>query len=201
MPGGAAIIYSVSAMNLKAALQTALIIAAALPLFAQGGKAAPSQATQSAPAALSTPASTTPSSTASASQAASAYLPDDSASFLGLGLSSALERCGTPASVGVVRGEEAWQDDVVFSYSAGYSLFWVGDRLWQIRFGKGYAGSVYGLFIGDKPEKVYSILGTPYYQGDGALVYRLPYRSYPVRLRLVVTEGAVSDFYLYRADF
>jgi hypothetical protein len=181
-------------MNLKAALQTALFISAALPIFAQGGKtAAPAQSTPSALAASPT--------TASAAQTAPAYLPDDAAFFLGLGLSSALERCGTPTSVGVVRGEETWQDDVVFSYSAGYSLFWVGDKLWQIRFGKGYAGSVYGLFIGDKPEKVYSILGTPYYQGEGALVYRLPYRSYPVRLRLVVTDGAVSDFYLYRADF
>lgn len=183
-------------MNLKAALQTALFVAAALPIFAQGGKAAaPAQSALSASPTTAQPTS------ASAAQTAPAYLPDDAASFLGLGLSSALERCGTPASVGVVRGEEAWQDDVVFSYSAGYSLFWVGDKLWQIRFGKGYAGSVYGLFLGDKAEKVYSILGTPYYQGEGTLVYRLPYRSYPVRLRLVVTEGAVSDFYLYRADF
>jgi hypothetical protein len=186
-------------MNLKAALQMALFLAASLPLFAQGGKAAPpAQAAGNAAAKAAQP---TPSTLASAAQAAPAYLPDDSAPFLGLGLASAMERCGTPASVGVLRGEEAWQDDVVFSYAAGYSLFWVGDKLWQIRFGKGYAGSVYGLFIGDSPEKVYSILGAPYYQGEGALVYRLPYRSYPVRLRLVVTEGAVSDFYLYRADF
>jgi hypothetical protein len=193
-------------MNLKAALHTILFFAVALPLVAQGGKAAaPALAAGNSPAqtaqATTQPAQPTPATPASVAQSSPAYLPDDSASFLGLGLSSALERCGTPASVGVLRGEEAWQDDVVFSYAAGYSLFWVGNKLWQIRFGKGYSGSVYGLFIGDKPEKIYSILGTPYYQGDGGLVYRLPYRSYPVRLRLVLTNGAVSDFYLYRADF
>jgi hypothetical protein len=180
-------------MNLKTALQTALFLASALPLLAQGGKAStPALAAGGAAGQTAQPAASLP---------APSCLPDDSAAFLGLGLASAMERCGTPASVGVLRGEEAWQDDVVFSYSAGYSLFLVGDKLWQIRFGKGYAGSIYGLFIGDSPEKVYSILGTPYYQGEGALVYRLPYKSYPVRLRLVVTEGVVSDFYLYRADF
>jgi hypothetical protein len=189
-------------MNFKAALHTLLFLAASLPLLAQGGTTtAPALGAANTPAQTAQTAQSTPATMASVAQASPAYLPDDSASFLGLGLSSALERCGTPASVGVLRGEEAWQDDVVFSYAAGYSLFWVGNKLWQIRFGKGYSGSVYGLFIGDKPEKVYSILGTPYYQGEAGLVYRLPYRSYPVRLRLVLTDGAVSDFYLYRADF
>lgn len=140
--------------------------------------------------------------TGAASSSGDSFLPDDSAPLLGMNLAEAFMRCGAPASVGAVRGEEAWQDDVVFSYSAGFALYWFGSRLWQIHFEKAYEGSVYGLFIGDKSDKLLSTLGTPYFQNEGGLVYRRPFKSYPVRLRVVLNkDGRISDFYLYRADF
>jgi len=128
-------------------------------------------------------------------------LEDDAAPYLGLGLAEALARFGVPDTVFAVRGAEAWQDDVVFSYASGLSLFWFGDRLWQIRFAAPYAGSIYGLSIGDPADRARSSLGEPYDAPEGELVYRLPYQGYPVRLRLVVKEGRFADAYLYRADF
>jgi hypothetical protein len=128
-------------------------------------------------------------------------LPDDAASLLGLGLPDALGRFGAPAHVSAIRGEAAWQDDVVFSYPEGLSLYWAGDRLWQIRFESGYAGSVYGLFVGDAVDKAVSLLGSPYYSSADAIVFRLAYKGYPVRLRVVVAADKVSAIYLYRADF
>jgi hypothetical protein len=133
--------------------------------------------------------------------AQSAIMEDAAAPYLGLGLADALTRFGAPDTVFAVRGIEAWQDDVVFSYASGFSLFWFGDRLWQIRFAVPYAGSVYGLSLGDPADKVFSLLGEPFEAPEGALVYRLPYQGYPVRLRLVVKEGRLADAYLYRADF
>lgn len=130
-----------------------------------------------------------------------AVLPDDPASLLGLGLADAISRFGPPAKVEVVRGAEAWQDDVVFVYGTGAGLYWAVDRLWQIRFSPGYAGSVYGIFLGDAADKVISTLGTPYYQDEGNLVFRLAYRGYPVRLRIAVSGGIVKELYVYRADF
>jgi hypothetical protein len=118
-----------------------------------------------------------------------------------MGLSDALARFGAPARVEVSRGAEAWQDDVVFVYGSGTGLYWATDRLWQIRFSPGYAGSVYGVFLGDAADKVVSTLGTPYYQDESNLVFRLPFRGYPVRLRVVVAGGAVKELYVYRADF
>jgi len=128
-------------------------------------------------------------------------LEDDPAPLLGLCLSEALERYGSPASVFPVRGEEAWQDDVAFRYGPGYTLFLYGDRLWQLRFAAPYAGSVYGLFLGDGVDKICSLLGEPYERGESFLVYRMPYRGYPVRLRLEVADGTLSDIYVFRADF
>jgi hypothetical protein len=128
-------------------------------------------------------------------------LDDDAAPLLGSSLGDLFARFGAPASVYTVRGDAAWQDDVAFAFQAGYTLFLYGDRLWQLRFTKPYAGSVYGLFIGDGSDKALSTLGQPYESGPGYLLYRMPYKSYPVRLRLVLQEDRIADAYLFRADF
>ena len=128
-------------------------------------------------------------------------LDDDPAVLLGLGLGDSFLRFGAPASVNAVRGDDAWQDDVAFVYETGYTLFLYGDKVWQLRFTKPYAGSIYGLFLGDPSDKALSVLGQPYENGSGYLLYRMPYKSYPVRLRLVLQEDRVVDAYLYRADF
>jgi hypothetical protein len=128
-------------------------------------------------------------------------LEDDPSGLLGLALGDILARFGPPGSVSAVRGDSAWQDDVAFVYDSGFSLFVYGDKLWQLRFTKPYAGSIYGLFLGDGSDKALSILGQPYESGPGYLLYRMPYKSYPVRLRLALQEERIADAYLYRADF
>jgi hypothetical protein len=127
-------------------------------------------------------------------------LDDDPSAMLGLTVSEALSRLGPPSSVAAVRGDEAWQDDVAFVYAPGYTLFLYGDRLWQLRLAAPYAGSVYGLFLGDSAEKACSLLGQPFESGPEFLLYRMPYKAFPVRLRLVLAGGRVVDAYLYRAD-
>jgi hypothetical protein len=79
-------------------------------------------------------------------------------------------------------------------------LFLYGDRLWQLRIARPYVGSIYGLFLGDPADKACSLLGQPFESGPDYLLYRMPYRAFPVRLRLVLSEGRVADAYLYRAD-
>lgn len=126
---------------------------------------------------------------------------DDPATILGLSVSEVLGRWGPPQSVFSVRGEEAWQDDVAFRYAEGFTLFLYGEKLWQLRLSAPYAGSAYGLFLGDSFDKAYSLLGEPHERSGDRLVYRMPYQGYPVRLRLDLTDGKLSDIYLYRADF
>ena len=128
-------------------------------------------------------------------------LDDDPSSLLGLDLAGAFSRFGVPSSVAAIRGDEAWQDDVAFVYGPGYSLFMYGNKVWQLRFAKPYSGSLYGLFIGDPSSKALSILGQPYETSATALSYRMPYKSYPVKLRLVLQDDRIVDAYLYRADF
>jgi hypothetical protein len=149
--------------------------------------------------ALSTPATLRADTPSGAT--APAILDDDPAGLLGLSLGDSFSRFGAPTSVCAIRGDSAWQDDVAFVYSSGYTLFLYNDRLWQLRFTEPYIGSIYGLFLGDSSEKALSILGQPYENGPGFLLYRMPYKSYPVRLRLALQEDRITDAYLYRADF
>ena len=128
-------------------------------------------------------------------------LDDDPAPLLGFGLAESLSRFGLPASVFSLRGDEAWQDDVVFAYSPGYTLFMYGNKLWQLRLSRPYKGSIYGLFIGDDSAKALSVLGQPFEADSSSLVYRMPYKSYPVKLRLTLQDDRLVDAYLYRADF
>jgi hypothetical protein len=130
-----------------------------------------------------------------------ALLPDDPAPLLDLTLEEAWKRLGPPRRILAVRGNEPWQDDVVFEYGDGLSVYWYRDRLWQIRLSAGYGGSCFGFFLGDPADKALSLLGTPDRGESGILEWRLPWRGYPAKLRLVTRDGAITEAYVYRSDF
>ena len=123
----------------------------------------------------------------------------DPSACLGFDLTSVFLECGVPSTVFPVRGSEAWQDDVVFRYGTDYSLFLFHDRVWQVRVWD--SGHIAGIAIGDSRESVIETLGDPAGEIEGSLVFDLPDRGYPVRLRVNFSEDAASDLYLYRADF
>jgi hypothetical protein len=128
-------------------------------------------------------------------------LENDPSALLGLTLETAINRFGPPKSVSVVRGLEPWQDDAVFAYQGDYSLFWFRDRVWQVRFGKAYAGPILGLFMGDTQDKAVSLLGPADYSFPDSIAYDLKGAPFPVRARLYFADGKLRDAYVYRSDF
>jgi hypothetical protein len=126
---------------------------------------------------------------------------DEPSAFIGIGLATAWENFGVPESVYSVRGDAAWQDDVVFQYGVGVSLFWFQGRVWQVRMNGAYAYPVRGLYLKDPQSKLAALFGQPLLTLENSYVYALPLRAYPLRLRAVVKDGVVTDIYLYRADF
>lgn len=126
----------------------------------------------------------------------------DPASLLGLEPVEAIARFGAPDRVYSVRGAEPWQDDVVFWYEGGLSLFLWKDRVWQVGFGAGYKGSALGLALGSKASQAPAALGSPARTEPGFVEWALPGSAWPVRARAVVdATGAVGELYVYRADF
>lgn len=127
----------------------------------------------------------------------------DLAAIVGLTLGEAFERLGAPQRVFADRGEEGWQDDVVFFYPGHLYLFWYQDRVWQARVDEHHAGgflAARALAMGARREEVLGLLGSPMRELGDSLVYHLEDRGYPVRLRLYFREGLLADAYCYRGD-
>lgn len=122
-------------------------------------------------------------------------------SLLGMGLPEAFEAFGVPRQVAVMRGEEAWQDDVVFLYDNALSLFWYRDRVWQIRFGPDFRGNFSRFIMGSSREEVVSALGQPLHKEENSFLYQFAGPGYPLRLRLFFGDAGLEDVYMYRGDF
>lgn len=135
-------------------------------------------------------------------QPAAPSLPEDPGELLGLTPTQVLERFGAPARVFPVRGPEAWQDDVVFDYDGGFSLFLCLDRVWQVRLARPYAATVLGFSLGSDASRALSVFGVPTLQAEGVLEWILPGSAWPVRLRgLGDPSGSITELFIYRADF
>lgn len=113
----------------------------------------------------------------------------------------ALEVLGAPDRLLVVRGPDEALDDVVFFYEPGFHLFWYEDRVWQVRLDARHQGRVEGIELGWTPDQVRAVLGAPDFVLHDSIIYELPDRGYPVRMRLFFDEGRLFDLYVYRGDF
>ncbi len=129
-------------------------------------------------------------------------LPEDPTGLLGYTVSRLVAELGAPAKVYAVRGEEAWQDDVVFDYAAGFSFFLYEDHVWQILVSPSYGFPVFGFLPGSAAERIVSMLGSPSSASETMVEWILPAEAWPVRLRgRLGDNGDISELYLYRADF
>jgi hypothetical protein len=129
-------------------------------------------------------------------------LPWSPAVLLGMSPGEAIERLGAPARVYAVRGPEAWQDDVVFDYIDGISLFLFADRVWQVRIAGSYPLPVFGFILGGTIDALSKALALPAVIIDGDPEWMLAGEAWPVRLRAIPGEdGSIRELYVYRADF
>ena len=203
--------YSVAVIRPNPAFLAILLpLVLASGLCAQAGAPAPAGVLPQSQAAVPVPAPPSPAQEATAASkpasappaaaAAAGPLPDDPTVFLGKSLAEVTADRGLPLSMAAIRGPEVWQDDVEFSWGDGSHFDWYADRVWRIDFDKDYKGSVFGIFIGDSSDKALSLLGQPHFTAADGLVWRLPWRGYPVQLRLAVKDGIVTDIAVFRAD-
>jgi uncharacterized membrane protein len=122
--------------------------------------------------------------------------------ILGMSPGEAIERLGAPQRVFAVRGSEAWQDDVVFDYGEGLSLFLFADRVWQVRIAEPYPLPVLGFVLGGNMGDMSRALGSPAAMMQGDPEWMLTGEAWPVRLRALPGEdGSIRELYVYRADF
>ena len=120
----------------------------------------------------------------------------DISSFIGMKLDGLIARCGPPDLVYSSRGEQIWQDDVVFVYNEG-DFYIFKDRVWQLGL-----KSAYGVTVGDSKPAVFLILGEEVSDHGEFLLLPLPPAGWPLMLRINFNDaGRVSAIFIYRPDF
>ena len=120
----------------------------------------------------------------------------DPQSLIGLALNELIARFGPPESVHTSRGQEIWQDDVVFVYAGG-EFYIFGNRVWQ-------AGlkSACGVSVGDSRPAVTLTLGAQATDHGKFLTMPLPSGGWPLALRVNFSAaGRVSAIFIYRPDY
>jgi len=122
-------------------------------------------------------------------------LNDDIVSNIGLKLEDLLTRYGAPKAVQAARGDDSWQDDVVFVYNE-WDFYIYRDRVWQIGFKSGF-----GMKISDtKAAALLALADKAKDEGD-YLLYPITGGVWPLSLRVNFTAGKISGMFVYRADF
>jgi hypothetical protein len=128
--------------------------------------------------------------------AGDAVLHADPASLIGLNLENLLSRFGAPQAVYASRGNEEWQDDVVFVYeNADFYVY--KDRVWQIGL-----KSAYGIRLGDSRPAVSLSLGEKAEDREDYIILPLPSKGWPLAFRVNLDgSGLASALFVYRSDF
>jgi len=124
---------------------------------------------------------------------------DEQLSFVGMMMADLLEQYGPPRSVVTQRGEETWQDDVVFQYN-GADFYIFRDRVWQVKF-----ASVLGVSNGDRKTNVVRALGNTAADNGDHVLLPINDKDWPLMLRVNFNNsgnsGQVTAIFLYRPDF
>jgi hypothetical protein len=120
----------------------------------------------------------------------------DPAALVGLSLENLLSRFGVPRTVYAARGNEEWQDDVVFVYDEA-DFYVYKDRVWQIGL-----KAAYGIRLGDPRPAVILALGEEAGDFGDYFLLSLPSKGWPLAFRVNVDDaGLVSALFVYRPDF
>jgi len=120
---------------------------------------------------------------------------DEIVSYIGLRLGDLFDRFGAPVTVHAARGNEVWQDDVVFVY--GERDFYIyRDRVWQIGLKSGF-----GVKIGDARAAALTAFADKARDEGDYLICPVTGGAWPLALRVNFTAGKISGMFVYRTDF
>ena len=121
---------------------------------------------------------------------------EEQLSFVGMMMVDLLEQFGPPRSVIAQRGNDVWQDDVVFQYN-GADFYIYRDRIWQVKL-----ASTHGISNGDRKPAVLQALGNAALDRGEFILLPITGMDWPVMLRVNFNSTEqVSAIYIFRPDY
>jgi len=121
---------------------------------------------------------------------------DEQYAFIGMELEEMIERFGPPRAVFAARGNETWQDDVIFQYT-GVDFYIFKDRVWQVKF-----VSTHGISNGDTKWTVLQTLGNTAQDMGDHVILEITEKNWPLMMRVNFSNtGQVNAIFLYRSNF
>jgi hypothetical protein len=121
---------------------------------------------------------------------------DEQLSFVGMMMADLLNKFGPPRSVICERGNETWQDDVVFQYN-GADFYIYRDRIWQVKL-----ASTHGISNGDKKAAALLVMGNNAEEKEDHALLAINGKNWPLMLRVNFNNtGLVTAIFIYRPDF
>jgi len=116
-------------------------------------------------------------------------------SLVGMKLDELFRRFGPPQAVHAARGNEHWQDDVVFVYSEG-KFYIYRDRVWQVEL-----TAISNMKVGDAKGVALLVLGESAQDKGDYVEYTIPGGAWPLSLRVNFNAGKIATIFIYRSDF
>lgn len=134
-----------------------------------------------------------------------AFDTSDGESFLGLTIENLFQAQAVPLDIRPQRGVEEDEDNVVFFYGSGFSLFLFKNRVWQVRYDRRATLLPYDLTIGESRRSILSRFLerelVPLVSGDDYVTFQLRDSPWPIRMSLYFDSDSLDDLYIYRSDF
>jgi len=126
----------------------------------------------------------------------SVVVNDEKLLYVGMTLIELNEKFGVPKTVAIIRGNEPWQDDVVFQYTEG-DFYIFRDRVWQV-----LLTSACGVSNRDRKAAVLLTLGYTAEDNGDHILLPISGKNWPLMLRINFNNsGQVSAIFIYRPDF
>jgi len=126
-------------------------------------------------------------------------------SLLGMTIENLFEADVVPLDISPQRGVEADEDNVLFFYGEGFSLFLFKNRVWQVRYDKRSSLLPEGLLMEETRDSVLARFLeedlVPLSTGGDYITFQLRDTPWPIRMTLYFDEDKLDDVYVYRADF
>jgi hypothetical protein len=121
---------------------------------------------------------------------------EEKLSYVGMTLTELIERFGAPKTALAVRGNEQWQDDVVFQYNEG-DFYIHRDRVWQVML-----PSAFGFSNRDRKAAALLALGNSAQDRGDHILFPVSGKDWQLMLRVNIgNTGQVTAIYIYRPDY